>query len=91
MTILKALGITTTALKAGINGKAYTGALKATGGGTPKSWTVTGGALPLGLALNSGTGALTGIPTQTGNFTPTFRVTDPAGGVAQKPLTLAIN
>jgi len=89
ITILGALSISTKSLKAGTHGKAYKGALKATGGGTPKNWTVTG--LPPGLALNSATGTLTGTPTQTGIFNLTFQVTDPLGGVAQKALTLTIN
>jgi hypothetical protein len=54
------------------------------------SWSLVGGSLPAGLTLNSSTGAITGIPTQTGTFNLTFQVTDPLGGQAQKNLTLTI-
>jgi VCBS repeat protein/putative Ig domain-containing protein/List-Bact-rpt repeat protein/FG-GAP repeat protein len=88
--LLPALNITTAVLKAGTNGRAYKGALKAAGGLKPYAWSLIGN-LPAGLTLNSLTGAITGIPTQTGTFNLTFRVTDPAGGSAQKLLPLTIN
>ena len=90
ITIFRALGISTNSLKAGINGRAYRGVLRAIGGKKPYGWSLVGGSLPSGLALNSVTGAITGIPTQTGIFNLTFQVTDPAGGIAQKALTLTI-
>jgi hypothetical protein len=90
ITIVGALNISTKSLKAGTHGKAYKGALKAAGGKTPYTWSLFSGSLPAGLTLNSSTGAITGIPTQTGSFNLIFRVTDPAGGVAQKALALTI-
>ncbi len=89
--ILAGLTITTQSLRAGTNGKAYKGALKARGGDKPSyDWTLVGGSLPAGLTLSS-SGAITGIPTQTGTFNPVFQVADQLGGVTQKPLTLTVN
>ena len=91
LTILRALGITTTALKAGINGRAYRGVFKAVGGNKPYNWSLVGGSLPSGLTLSALTGAIAGIPTQTGTFDLIFQVTDPVGGLSQKAMTLTIN
>ena len=41
----------------------YSAMLAATGGITPYTWSLTGGSLPVGLSLNSSTGAITGTPT----------------------------
>lgn len=69
-------------------GAAYPFAFAANGGLPPFAWAVVGGNLPPGLALDPGTGALSGVPTAPGEWTFTLRVTD-AGG-AQAELTLAI-
>jgi large repetitive protein len=63
-------------LPAGQVNSAYSQQL-ATVGGTPpySNWTVTGGALPTGLALSSG-GAITGTPASAGNFSFMVRVQD---------------
>ncbi|MCX6858548.1 MAG: putative Ig domain-containing protein, partial [Verrucomicrobia bacterium] len=56
--------ITPAALTRGTVGTAYSQTMTAAGGTGPYSvWTVTAGTLPAGLALNSGTGAITGTPT----------------------------
>ena len=89
--ILKALGITTTALKAGTGGKNYKVTLKVTGGQKPYNWSLVSGNLPTGLTLDSSTGAITGIPTQIGVFNLTVQVTDPLGGQDQQDLPLTIN
>jgi hypothetical protein len=57
------LTIRTTSLLDGTVDAAYQGQLVATGGTPPLSWTITSGGLPTGLALNSTTGAISGIPT----------------------------
>src|SRR6266540_6882148 len=86
--IFPALGITTRALKAGINGKPYKATLKAAGGEKPYNWSLLSGNLPQGLSLDPLTGAITGIPTETGTFDLTFHVTDPVGGIAETELRL---
>jgi Putative Ig domain len=42
----------------------------------PLTWSVSAGALPAGIALNSTTGELTGTPFASGNFNFTVKVTD---------------
>jgi hypothetical protein len=54
------------------------------------AWSVTG-ALPAGLALNPATGALSGIPTQTGSFPITVRATLTNGCSGSRAYTLVIN
>jgi hypothetical protein len=90
VTILGALNISTKSLKAGTHTKSYNVTLAATGGKKPYNWSLLSGTLPAGLSLNGSTGAITGVPTEIGTFHPTFKVTDPLGGQAQKTFTLTI-
>lgn len=90
LNILRALSISTTSLRAGVLGRSYAASLRATGGKTPYTWLLTSGNLPTGLSLQSATGTITGLPTQTGVFNLTFQVTDPLGGQAHKNLPLTI-
>jgi len=77
------LTITTTSLPNGQVSVAYSANLTASGGTTPYSWSLVSGTLPAGLALNTGTGAITGTPTTAvSSAALTFRVTD-SGSPAQ--------
>jgi large repetitive protein len=58
----------------------YTGALTATGGVPPYTFSIVSGSLPPGLKLNTATGAITGTPTTYGTFTFSARVVDSRGG-----------
>jgi hypothetical protein len=86
---LQRAGLTTGALRISFSGAdtnvnvPYNGALLATGGVQP--YTFTSGALPAGLSLSAGTGAITGTPTTAGTFTFTGTVTDKAGTTATTP------
>jgi hypothetical protein len=74
--------ITTTTLSNAHVGSPYSRTPAATGDG-PFTWDITAGALPTGLSLNAGTGAITGTPTteETGSFT--LRATNDAGNDTQ--------
>jgi hypothetical protein len=67
------------------------GATLAAGAGTGAlTFTVTGGTLPPGLTL-SGTGALSGTPTDVGTATFSVTVNDAAGATASQSYTLTID
>ena len=76
--------------KSGRLGKNYSTSLKTKGGLAPFNWSITAGALPPGLNFNTATGAITGIPTQVGEFPLTVQVTDALGGVDAENVTLRI-
>jgi hypothetical protein len=48
----------------------------ATGGTPPYSWSITAGSLPAGLALNGGSGAVSGTPSASGDFSVAITVRD---------------
>lgn len=91
--ITAGLTITTTSLRRGMVGVAYSDGLAATGGTQPYSWSLASasGSLPPGLTLNSSTGAITGTPTTAGTSNFTAQVTDSAKASATKPLSIIID
>lgn len=73
------------AINIGVVGLPYDGfTLSAIGGIAPYAFSATG--LPLGLSINSGTGAVTGTPTASGVSTVAIAITDAAGTVASIPV-----
>ena len=71
------LRATTNSLPNGSVGSPYDATLTAAGGTAPYAWTLTGGALPAGLALNSASGEITGTPTaNVAGEVLTFQVAD---------------
>jgi hypothetical protein len=88
---LAALKITTSNLAAATTGVAYSTTLAGTGGNTPYQWTLTSGALPAGVQLNSTTGALSGTPTQTGTFTFTIDLQDASGTQITQAMSLGVS
>jgi Putative Ig domain/Bacterial Ig-like domain (group 2) len=71
----QSLQITTSSLPSGQKGETYSATFSAAGGTQPYSWSVSAGNLPPGLALNTN-GDLAGVPTTTGTFSFTVKVTD---------------
>ncbi|MGC5013811.1 beta strand repeat-containing protein, partial [Streptosporangium sp. DT93] len=71
-------------------GVAYSVALTVGGGVAPYTWSVSAGALPPGLTLNTSTGVLSGTPTKIGSSTVTFRVVDANGLADTRSATLVI-
>ncbi|RDL48592.1 hypothetical protein BLJAPNOD_04869 [Ensifer sp. M14] len=79
------------ALASGTAGAAYSGAtVTASAGTAPYRYAVTSGQLPAGLALDSATGAIAGIPTRAGNHDFTVTATDAnnAAGTARYSITI---
>jgi hypothetical protein len=87
-----ALVINTAALTAGSLGTPYAAVLAASGGVAPYHWSISSGALPAGVTLTSISGAITGTPSQSGEFSLVVAVADsqrPAV-VARQSLTLSV-
>jgi hypothetical protein len=61
----------------------------AAGGVKPYKWSISGGALPPGVALSS-SGKATGKPTTVGTFSFVVRVDDSAGGAAGAPSSILV-
>ncbi|RWB20854.1 MAG: autotransporter domain-containing protein [Mesorhizobium sp.] len=70
-------------------GVAYSQAITASGGTSPYSFALTGGALPPGIALSS-TGTISGAPTVVGSFPITVTATDNFGFTGTTSYTLVI-
>ena len=83
------LTIVTTALPSGVQGNWYGATLVATGGVWPRTWSLTSGALPDGLILDSG-GVISGTPTVSNSFSFAVRVTDKNGAAFTQPLSITI-
>ncbi|HVA01947.1 MAG TPA: Ig domain-containing protein [Terriglobia bacterium] len=90
--VAPAPAVTTTSLKGGTPGTAYSATLQATGGTGALSWSIASGTLPDGLALDASSGAISGTPTTGGTSTFTVQVTDSAATPQsqQKQLSITI-
>ncbi|MFZ0826002.1 MAG: N,N-dimethylformamidase beta subunit family domain-containing protein, partial [Verrucomicrobiia bacterium] len=84
------LFITTTSLPSGMVNAAYSTTLAALGGTVPYTWSITGGSLPSGLALNTNSGAITGTPNNAGTFNFTVRVSDASSPTTNATSALSI-
>jgi hypothetical protein len=60
----------------GTDGVAYSSSVTASGGAGPYTYVVVSGALPTGLSLNSGSGAVTGTPSPAATYNFTIRAVD---------------
>jgi len=89
-TITVALAVLTSSLPGGTVGTPYSTTLQAGGGAPPYSWVIVG-TLPQGLTLNSGTGVISGTPTESGTSTFTATVTDSTSATANANLGITIN
>ncbi|MCM2273465.1 MAG: polysaccharide lyase family 7 protein [Candidatus Didemnitutus sp.] len=81
--------ITTATLPNAQLGVAYSQSLAASGGTTPYTWSLVGGALPSGVSLNSA-GLISGTPSATGTFNFTAQVSDAASATATRALSLTV-
>ncbi|HXM98089.1 MAG TPA: Ig domain-containing protein, partial [Candidatus Dormibacteraeota bacterium] len=89
ITIVQQLVITNSSLPSGAVNSVYSATLQSSGGTPAVTWTVTGGALPAGLALNSATGVISGTPTTAGTSSVTVQATD--SGTPQQTPTKQFN
>jgi len=86
-----ALSLLTTSLPPGTTGTSYSASLSAGGGVTPYTWTITAGALPAGLSLNSSSGEISGTPAAAGSFNFTAQVADSASQTKSAALSISIS
>ena len=70
------LAITTSSLLEGTLNTPYNAKVAVMGGQPPYTWSVPTGALPVGVLINSSTGAIAGTPSSTGTAYFTVMVTD---------------
>jgi predicted Rdx family selenoprotein len=89
--VVNPLRIATSSLPLASVGTAYSESSTAYGGKSPYTWTVTSGALPDGLVLNSATGLVSGIPTTAGLFTFSLQVSDLHAATAVKSLSISVD
>lgn len=61
-----------------------------TGGQSPYVFSVSSGALPPGLALNTSTGAITGTPTASGTYNFSIKVSDANASFASSAFSIAV-
>src|SRR5438105_2218661 len=78
------VSIATASLPGGTVGAGYSQSVSAAGGSQPYTWSVSSGALPNGLSLNAGTGAITGTPTTVESPSFTIHVVDNASASDSK-------
>ena len=86
---LGTLTVSTSTLPQAFTGQTYTGQLAATGGEPPYSWTITSGTLPPGVTM-SNAGTLTGVPTTTGTYPISVKVTDQFSATASADLSISV-
>jgi uncharacterized repeat protein (TIGR02543 family) len=84
------ISLTPATLPSGLAGRNYSGTLTASGGISPYTYSVTSGALPSGLSLDSNTGAISGTPDTRGIYSFTVTAADSGGNTGAGSYTVAI-
>ena len=84
ITINGAVSIETSSLADALIGAPYSQQLRADAGTPPYAWSLTSGALPDGITLDSSGGSLSGTPTAVGSFGFTLRVVDSVRAFAER-------
>ncbi|MFN7976198.1 MAG: putative Ig domain-containing protein [Acidobacteriota bacterium] len=79
------------ALPSGNVGTPYSQTVTASGGTAPYTYSVSAGTLPTGLALNAGSGVISGTPSATGTFNFTITATDVNSCTGSQGYAVVIN
>jgi large repetitive protein len=90
LTIVPKLAVATVRLPATKLGRPYESTFVARGGFAPLNWKIVQGRLPIGLRLNTATGALRGKPRTPGLFSITLKVTESLGTSSTRTYVLAV-
>ncbi|ABF87265.1 putative Ig domain protein [Myxococcus xanthus DK 1622] len=90
--VVGTLSISSGAIASATQGTAYEARFTVQGGRAPYTWSLDGGTVPGGLTIQQRDGAyvLSGIPTASGTFPLTVRVTDSANQTAARSVSLQI-
>jgi hypothetical protein len=76
------------ALQGGVTGTAYSETISVQGGSGPYTFSVSSGALPSGLSLNTSSGVISGTPLATATYTFAIQVTDVNANVGTQSFTI---
>ena len=76
------IALTPSILPGGVSGTAYSQTVTASGGTAPYTYSISAGALPTPLTLNSTTGVISGTPNAVNTYSFTVKATDSTTGVA---------
>ena len=90
ITIAPALSSPGCPASSGVAGQAYSATLTASGGTPPYSWAIASGQLPTGLAVNPGSGQISGTPSAAGTFNFALKVSDQSSASANSNCTIII-
>lgn len=88
--VLRPLSISSQSLPPAVVGQPFTAQLDAGGSTGGYSFTLAGGALPRGLALDGAVGVITGTPAQAGTFKFQIAVSSSGGAGATSTVTLLV-
>ena len=80
-----------TTLQSGQTGQPYNQQLSTSLSTGAVSWSITSGALPVGLSLDTGTGLISGVPRAGGTFAIDISITDSSSCTGQQTFSLVIN
>ncbi|MDQ2944672.1 MAG: Ig domain-containing protein, partial [Acidobacteriota bacterium] len=90
ITIFAGLTIAACPAATGTVGQAYSSGLGGSGGIPPYLWSLGGGQLPPGLAIDGTSGQIGGLPTQAGSFGFNIKLTDKGGSSANQNCSIAV-
>jgi len=87
--VVAPLVVSTSSMPNGTVAKAYSAQLAATGGSGGYTWSLASGSLPAGVTLSGG-GLVSGTPTTAATSSFTVRVTDSAGRITTRSLSIVV-